>query len=226
MEEIRQESPNSGGPGSKEGTAAPRLLECKSSIHAQEFVIPGEDPAELEALIHSYSRSYVPGTALEWFLVDSLIVADWEMRRVRKVQMQVLQQEMKKGATLQEIHTESPGYQRLERRRAAVERSFYRAFKELEKILAREEKEEAKRQKAEGQRVTTTLAGTLKSASLDQKRGSRERRGELDGREPARGLESAEAKEAQAAARSAEGPESRKGNGFVVRRSKPAWSRE
>jgi hypothetical protein len=86
----------------------------KCSIDPAGFVIPGEDPAELERVIESYRQSYLPGTALEWFLVDSLIAADWEVRRMRKIRAELLRKKMQAGASLAEAR-ERPAVARLER---------------------------------------------------------------------------------------------------------------
>jgi hypothetical protein len=55
----------------------------KSGIYAKSEVIPGEDPAELEALKARIYESLQP-SAEEVPLVDELIGADWQSRRLRR----------------------------------------------------------------------------------------------------------------------------------------------
>ena len=71
------------GPATPEDTSkSPRL---KTGINAQSQVISGEDPAELAALAAEYHDQFQPATALARFLVDALISADWQLRRLRRV---------------------------------------------------------------------------------------------------------------------------------------------
>jgi hypothetical protein len=169
--EAAREEARANGSGSEKGEAEP-YRELKSSIDPQSFVIPGEDPRELEALIASYQDSYLPDTALEWFLVDSLIAADWEMRRMRKIRTELLRKEMQAGTGLAEA-CERPAVARVEKRKAATERSFYRAHKEIEKILKQEHEVEAKdkkEKKEEGKTVVAALSAMTKLGSFRQRR--------------------------------------------------------
>ncbi|MBZ5577421.1 MAG: hypothetical protein LAP40_12745 [Acidobacteriia bacterium] len=56
----------------------------KTGIDARALVIPGEDPCELAALTAAYHRQMQPAGPTERFLVDSLVYADWELRRLRR----------------------------------------------------------------------------------------------------------------------------------------------
>jgi hypothetical protein len=101
-------------------------------------VIPGEDPAELEALVADYNEQFQPATPLEVFLVDAIVTADWQLRRLRKLEARLWEQEF---SAPEEIP--GPAITRLHRRIDAAERSYYRALKELQaKIAARPEVEE------------------------------------------------------------------------------------
>jgi hypothetical protein len=53
----------------------------KTGITAPFQVIPGEDPAELEALAVEYQEQFQAATALERFLVDALI-SPWPLNRL------------------------------------------------------------------------------------------------------------------------------------------------
>jgi hypothetical protein len=177
IEAAREES-RSNGPGPSEGEAEHKYRELKSSIDSQRFVIPGEDPAELELLIESYRESFEPETALEWFLVDSLIAADWEMRRVQRIRVALLQKEMQAGASLAEAY-ERPAVARVDRRKAAVERSLYRALKEMQRIFKQEadaQDREKKGKKEQERALVGTLSTMAKLASFRQTGGRRKDR--------------------------------------------------
>ena len=60
-----------------------------SGIDAAAQVIPGEDPCQLEALAADYHRQFQPAGPLERFLVDSLVYADWQLRRLRRAEAQL-----------------------------------------------------------------------------------------------------------------------------------------
>jgi hypothetical protein len=79
-----------GQPRTSEGQAVPsgrsRFSVLKSGIHPKAFVIPGEDPAALEAMIAGYDQEFAPTTSLQRFLVDSLIRADWLLQRFSRLE--------------------------------------------------------------------------------------------------------------------------------------------
>src|SRR5690348_8883320 len=86
IEANRRNSQLSTGPRTPEGKAISRFNALKSGINAQAQIIPGEDPAELEALLAEYEDQFQPAAALQRFLVDSLVAADWQLRRLRRVE--------------------------------------------------------------------------------------------------------------------------------------------
>ena len=63
-----------------------RFSVLKSGINAKAYVIPGEDPAELEAMIAGYDQEWAPTNCLQRFLVDSLIRADWLLQRFSRLE--------------------------------------------------------------------------------------------------------------------------------------------
>jgi hypothetical protein len=111
----------------------------RSSIDAKAHVISGEDAAELTAVIESYREKFLPDNALERFLVDEMIGADWESRRLRNIEAQLWQRELAQGANLVDVYTSNPGLVRLERRKDATKRAYYRALKEMQRIIRAEE---------------------------------------------------------------------------------------
>lgn len=132
----RRNSQKSTGPRFLAGKAVSRFNALKSGINAKVQVIPDEDPAELETLAANYHLQFQPSTPLEFFLVDSIVTADWQLRRLRKIEAQVWHMELHFAPDV------TPGERltRLHRRIDAAERSYYRALKELQtQIEARSE---------------------------------------------------------------------------------------
>src|SRR6266851_4816919 len=85
----RRNAQKSTGPTSPEGKAASSLNALKSGIDARSHVIPGEDPAELEALTATYLLHYRPAGPTELSLVDTLISTEWIQRRLRRIEAQL-----------------------------------------------------------------------------------------------------------------------------------------
>jgi hypothetical protein len=127
----RQNSLRSTGP-KLAGLAVTRYNALKSGIDAKSLIIPGEDPAEFEALAENYRQQFLPVTPVEVFLLDVLIKADWELRRLRKIEPQVWSED----AFLRPDSKEARRLDRLHRRLDATERSYHRALKELNKYAA------------------------------------------------------------------------------------------
>jgi hypothetical protein len=89
VETNHRNSQKSTGPARLEGKAISRFNALKSGVNAKSQVIPGEDASALEALAADYHLQFQPATPLECFLVDSLVNADWQLRRLRRVEAQL-----------------------------------------------------------------------------------------------------------------------------------------
>src|SRR5258708_18853463 len=85
----RRNAQKSTGPTSPEGKARSSLNALKSGIDAWSHIIPGEDPAELEAPTAAYLDHYRPAGPTELSLVDTLISTEWIQRRLRRVEAQL-----------------------------------------------------------------------------------------------------------------------------------------
>ena len=132
IEANRRNSQLSTGPRTPEGKAVSRFNAMKSGIHAQAQVIPGEDADELEALAQGYHQQFRPATPLEGFLVDSLIHADWQLRRLHRVEAQLWA--FPDSAPLGDTYRRQLDvFTRLQRRIDSAERSYYRALAQLQR---------------------------------------------------------------------------------------------
>src|SRR5690348_17125994 len=138
IEANRRNALKSTGPASPEGKAASRFNALKTGIHVQAQVIPGEDPAELEALAAGYHQQFPAATPLECFLVDALIHADWQLRRLHRLEAQLWADQIHdtEGETqLGKVYARALDvFTRLQRRIDATERSYYRALTQLQRL--------------------------------------------------------------------------------------------
>jgi len=139
IEANRRNSQLSTGPRTPEGKSVSRFNALKSGITAKSQVIPGEDPAELEAIADGYHLDWAPATYLERFLVDSLVRADWLLQRLSRVEAQLWTvgpvTDVPTGAPLGETYTRAlDPFSRLQRRIDSTERSYYRALTQLQRL--------------------------------------------------------------------------------------------
>jgi hypothetical protein len=133
----RANAQKSTGPRSVEGKAASRFNALKHGLDAQTIVLPGEDPADYEALACDYDRSMRPETPTERFHVDTMIRADWQKRRLQLVEAELYRTVLSEnpGASLAAaLLSTSPAAKllaRIQRQLAAFERAWYRAHRDF-----------------------------------------------------------------------------------------------
>ena len=138
----RANAQQSTGPRSVEGKSASRLNALKHGIDAASVVIPGEDPAEYEALAADYRRDFRPQSPSEIFHVDTMLRADWLKRRLQLVEgdlYRTLLAETPGASLAAALLSESPAARllaRTQRQIAAFERTWHRANTELSRARA------------------------------------------------------------------------------------------
>ena len=143
----RANAQKSTGPRSAEGKSASRFNALKHGMDAASIVIPGEDPAEYEALAAHYLDEYHPQSASESFHVDAMLRADWQKRRLQSVEGDLYRSiiaESSNATLIAALLSDSPAAKllaRVQRQIAAFERTWYRANAELRR--AREQAEPA-----------------------------------------------------------------------------------
>ena len=138
----RANAQKSTGPRSVEGKSASRFNALKHGIDAASIVIPGEDPADYDALVAQYQAEYQPRSASESFHVDTLIRADWQKRRLQNVEADLYHTvlaESPGNSLAAALLSESPAAKllaRVQRQIAAFERTWHRANAELRRVRA------------------------------------------------------------------------------------------
>jgi hypothetical protein len=139
----RQNAQRSSGPRSPEGKAASRFNALKSGIDAQAQVIPGEDPAQLEALLAEYQERFDTSVPERRMLVDTLVACEWMFRRLNRAEASFWQYEAHRteSSFLSNNHPEGrvlffgdKVFDRLQRRVNAIHRNYDRALKELKSL--------------------------------------------------------------------------------------------
>src|ERR1035441_1031156 len=141
----RANAQKSTGPRSAEGRSASRFNALKHGIDAASLVIPGEDPAEFDALAAEYSGEFRPQSPSEFFHVETMLRADWQKIRLQRVEADLFRTLLAEspGATLAAaLLCDSPAAKllaRTQRQIAAFERTWYRAHTELHRARRQSE---------------------------------------------------------------------------------------
>src|SRR5438445_563789 len=148
----RLNAQKSTGPTSPEGKARSALNALKSGIDAWSHIIPGEDPAELEALTEQFLQHYRPADPVQLSLVDTLISPEWIQRRLRRIEAQlwnfrvdILDQNLTRAEFVdpaiqrnsplgRAFHAALDPFTRIQRRIDATNRMFLRTLKALQDL--------------------------------------------------------------------------------------------
>jgi hypothetical protein len=147
----RRNADKSTGPRTEAGKAASRMNALQHGIDACSSVLPGEDPAEFEALAAAYRERYQPRTPEEHFLVDTLARSEWNRRRYARIQAELTARlldamdpaDRSLGALFLPDNPAARALNRVIRRYEAAENSWFRALRELRRIINREAEEAA-----------------------------------------------------------------------------------
>ncbi len=134
------------GPRTEEGKAASRLNALRHGADARLSVIPGEDPAELEALARDYHAQFRPASPEQIFLVETLIQSDWLRRRYMCLEAAITNQALAEmepcenplGALYLSNSPAARAIERVRRHYEAAQRAWLTAFKHLESLREQE----------------------------------------------------------------------------------------
>ena len=142
-EANRLNAQKSTGPRSAEGKAASSMNALKSGIDAKSQIIRGEKAANLEILKTEYYDRYRPTAPEQRMLVDTLIDAEWLLRRFRVVEAQLwehgAQFALKPEPEIElakALRDNAEYFTRLQRRIDTAQRNYRNALQELERLQA------------------------------------------------------------------------------------------
>ena len=76
----RKNAQHSTGPRTAEGKAAASQNAFKHGLYSKQLILPGEDPAELDALRADLRREHQPATTTEDILVNELAEHYWHVQ--------------------------------------------------------------------------------------------------------------------------------------------------
>jgi hypothetical protein len=147
FEANRQNAQKSTGPKTPEGRAAVRLNGVKHGLTAETIVLKGESQADYTNLLDSLEAEHDPVTPTEEALVVQLAMATWRLRRLYHVEGGFYAYKMKDTADYSKSQklddSERLGLiadwgkdtlAMFNRQEGRLERTFYRALHELQRL--------------------------------------------------------------------------------------------
>lgn len=153
----RQNALKSTGPTSPDGKARAARNALKHGLLSRDMLIPGEKAKELKAFRESIVAQVAPAEGeLEEFLADRVVESAWRLRRAVRLERETIQDKLSSEWRSRARHPESYAgepfptgesvavgilchkdtFDKLVRYEAHIQRGFYRALHELQRLQA------------------------------------------------------------------------------------------
>ena len=126
----RKNSKKSTGPKTEVGKSVSSSNAISHGFCAADPVLPTEDRGQFNQLLEQYKSELTPATAHQEFLVSQMAGARWKLNRLERTETEMFAalDDPTKAFTDKET---SAGFAKLERHRAALERTYHRSAREL-----------------------------------------------------------------------------------------------
>ena len=143
----RENSKSSTGPITGEGKSASSKNHLLHGLCAADPVLPTEDRNQFNQLVDQYKSEWLPETTHDNFLVTEMAGARWKLDRIQRMEtgMFAALDDPTKAFTDKET---AAGFARLERYRAALERTYHRCARALRDLQREKLRNEANAEKA------------------------------------------------------------------------------
>jgi hypothetical protein len=145
----RRNAQLSTGSRTPEGRAAVGFNALRHGLTAQTTVLPNENPEEFQELLDAFFAEYQPAGPTETLLVEQMAMATWRLRRMRALETGLFNIRMSQLSRDEDAAALDPrsrafaydasgsrSIETLSRYETRIERSFYRALHELERLRA------------------------------------------------------------------------------------------
>ena len=127
----RENSKLSTGPRTETGKAASSRNHLSHGLCSVDPVLPTEDRDEFNALVEQCTTEWEPNTAHTKFMVQEMAEACWKLARIKRIEKDMLAK-LDDPAKLYFDPEIVAGFARLERHRAALERTYHRCVRALD----------------------------------------------------------------------------------------------
>ena len=145
----RRNAQLSTGPRTPEGRAAVSMNAVRHGLTSQTAVLPNEDPEEFRELRDAFFDEHQPAGPTETLLVEQMAMAAWRLRRLRALEtglFKVRISQLRDDDSDPPLDPRASAYaydnrdiETLSRYETRIERSFYRALHELQRLRAASE---------------------------------------------------------------------------------------
>jgi hypothetical protein len=122
--------------------AVVRLQPLRQGLCARAVVLPGESQSDFDGLCDRLEAEWRPQTPTEQFLLEQMAVSQWKLARLERDEMALLGQI---GAA-ERIEL----LERLSKIRARLERGYFKACRELERLVRLRRKEDTRQAEKTG----------------------------------------------------------------------------
>jgi len=157
----RRNAAKSTGPRSQDGKARAARNSVKHGLLSRDMLVSKEDPEELEAFREGMLAGLAPEGGLEGFLADLVVASGWRLRRAVQMERQIIEDRLSSEwkSRKREYRTREPeptaeematdvlchqdAFDKLVRYEAHVQRGFYKALHELQRVQAGREGRQA-----------------------------------------------------------------------------------
>jgi len=176
----RRNAQLSTGPRTPEGRAAVGLNALRHGLTAQTAVLPNESPEEFQELLDAFLAEYQPIGPTETLLVEQMAMAAWRLRRMRALETGLFSLRMSQLPRDQNAVASDPSsrafaydasgsraIESLSRYETRIERSFYRALHELERLRATSPENNSENQTHSHNRTPDPAPQPVTSASTE-----------------------------------------------------------
>jgi hypothetical protein len=150
LEANRMNALKSTGPKTQDGKAIVALNPIKHGLLSKEILLQDEDETSLVDLGKKLRYDLAPAGEMEILLVDRIISAAWRLRRILKIEQQLLDKNMpttmptRKKNPLPEdpyklwksVQYNFGNIQNIQRYESHIERGMYKALHELQRLQA------------------------------------------------------------------------------------------
>ena len=137
----RENSQSSTGPRTPEGKAVSSVNARTHGLGAADPVLPSEDRSQFNALLDLNKSEWMPETAHQQFLGEQMTGARWKLARLERMEVDMFAGLDDPAQAFTDKET-AAGFTKLQRYRAALERTYHRCIRELR--TSRKEQNEAK----------------------------------------------------------------------------------
>src|SRR5438477_7597614 len=136
QEANRANAEHSTGPRTEEGKARSAMNARTHGLCSDHLLIPGEDPEQLNQLRAQYLFQIEPTTPIERTVFLEIVGGAWKLQRIQRMEGEAYSeaQSENNSESLDALLEDDKLQKKLEilaRHKARIERSFYRALKEL-----------------------------------------------------------------------------------------------